>query len=388
MSEIDDLSSTIESLYDAAVEPARWTEALEKSTRFVQGCGANLFWQDAATNEAITFHSWGCDSEYEQLYFEKYASLNPFFPALAFVEIGKAVAAEDLIPHEEFRQTRFFKEWVAPQGLIDVLGVNLERTATTTAFFSVRRSEENGIVDEGARRRCALIAPHMRRAVSVGKVVQNANSTKGMLQAALEQVAAAVVFVSANGRAVFANQAAETMLRSKQVLVTRRGIVGAANASADKQLREALAAASRGDSALGLKGIDIPLVDAEGRDYIANVLSIVSEGRRVHDANTAVAALFVREITLVSPTPLEAAARRYGLTPSELRVLAAVLEAGRITDIADRLGVSKATVKTHLNHLMAKTGARRQTDLIRMVVGGSPKRGGSIDGVRPSQPKG
>lgn len=372
MSEIEALSSTVESLYDAAVDQDRWAHALEKATIFVKGTAANLFWQDAATNQAITFHSWGCDPVYEQLYFEKYAGLNPFFPALAFVEVGRAVAAEDLISHDEFRQTRFFKEWVEPQGLIDVIGVNLERTATSTAFFSIRRSKEDGIVDVAARQRCALIAPHIRRAVSIGKVVQNAKSAHGMLRAALEQVPAAVVFVAANGKIVFANQAAEDMLKSKQILITRRGVVGVVNQAADKHLRAALAAAARGDAALGLKGIDIPLTDAEGRHYLANVLSIVSEARRTPDAGEAVAALFIRGTTFATRTPLETAALHYGLTPSELRVLAAVLEAGTISDIADRLGVSKSTVKTHLNHLMAKTGTHRQTDLIRLMLSAGP----------------
>lgn len=369
MSDIEALSSTIESLYDAALSESGWTDAMEKSARFVEGAGANLFWQDAATGEAVTLHSWGCDAAYDQLYFERYASLNPFFPALAFVEVGKAVAAEDLIPHEEFRQTRFFKEWVEPQGLIDVLGVNLERTATSTAFFSVRRSVANGIVDEGARRRCALIAPHLRRAVSVGKVVQNAKATKGMLKVALERVAAAVFFVAADSKIVSTNEAANEMLRSKQGLIERRGALAATDPHADRLLIEALAAAALGNSALGPKGVDIPLTDAEGNDYLANVLSIVSHGRRVPDAATAVAAVFVRRITRATETPLETAARRFGLTPSELRVLAAVLEAGSIADIAERLGISKATVKTHLNHLMAKTGTQRQTDLLRLFLG-------------------
>jgi DNA-binding CsgD family transcriptional regulator len=191
-----------------------------------------------------------------------------------------------------------------------------------------------------------------------------------MLKVALESVPAAVFFVAADGKIVSANEAATEMLRSKQGLTVRRGALGAIDPCADKLLREALAAAARGDSALGLKGIDIPLTDAHGNDYLANVLSIVSEGRRVADAGMAVAVLFVRRITLASQTPLEAAARRYGLTPSELRVLAAVLEAGSIADIAERLGISKATVKTHLNHLMAKTGAQRQTDLMRLFLGG------------------
>ncbi len=369
MSEIENLSSAIETLYDAAVDPGRWIDALQKTGEFVEGTSATLFWQDAATRHAAIFHAWNCDPHYERLYCEKYGSLNPYFPALAFVEVGKPVAGADLIPHEEFRQTRFYNEWVKPQGLIDVIGVNLERTATATAFFVIRRSEENGVIDDGARRRFELIAPHVRRAASVGKVVQKGQTAEWMLKEAIERVDAAVVFVAAGGNIVSANTAAEDMLKAGTILVARHGVVRIVNSAADRLLREALAVTAQGGLTLGGKGIDVPITDPNGCDYVANVLPITSAARRIADAGTALAALFVRRITHASQSPLEAAARRYHLTPSELRVLASVLEAGRISDIADRLGISKATVKTHLNHLMAKTGARRQTDLIQLVVG-------------------
>ncbi len=371
MSEIEDLSSAIEAIYDAAVDPAGWSHALCKATQFARGTSATLSWQDAASNAGVTFHSWNCNDDYERLYFEKYAALNPYFPALAFVEVGRVLSGGDLIPHEEFHRTRFFREWVKPQGLLDVLGISLERTVATTAFLSIRRSEADGLVDDEAKRRLALMAPHMKRAVSIGKVIQSGKTTEVVLKAALERVAAAVVLVTAEGKIVFANQAADELFNSKQILISRRGVAGAVDAVADRLLREAFAAAEHGDAALGLKGIDIPLTDTDGRHHIANVLSIAPDTQRVSDAGMAVAALFVRRIALSSQSPLEAAGRRYQLTPSELRVLGAVLEAGSVDDMAERLGVSKATVKTHLNHLLAKTGARRQTDLIRLVVGGS-----------------
>ena len=37
--------------------------------------------------------------------------------------------------------------------------------------------------------------------------------------------------------------------------------------------------------------------------------------------------------------------------------------------VADALGLSGATVKTHLQHLFEKTGTRRQADLVKVVAG-------------------
>lgn len=367
--EAEELSEAIVCLYDAAMDPSLWPAALEKTCHFVGGVSANIFWQDAATNAAAVFHAWGGNSEYDRLYFETYANLNPFFPALAFVGVGKVVSGCDLIPHHEFHETRFYLEWVKPQGLVDVIGVNLDRTATSTAFMSIRRHERHGLVDDEMRRRFALIVPHAERAVAIGNVIQASLSREGLFKRVLEGIAAAVVLVTSDGRIIFANQSAEDYFTSRRVIANRRGTLMAADPAADKALREAFMLAERGDAALGLKGIHVPLASGDDSHHIAHVLSLVSESRRDEENGQAVAALFVRQVTMASPSPLEAIASRYSLTPSELRVLAAVLDSGSVDDLAQRLGVAKATVKTHLNRLLAKTGSRRQADLVRLAAG-------------------
>ena len=65
----------------------------------------------------------------------------------------------------------------------------------------------------------------------------------------------------------------------------------------------------------------------------------------------------------------EAIARLYKLTPSELRVLLAIVEVGGVPEVAEALGIGETTVKTHLHHLFGKTGASRQADLVKLVAG-------------------
>jgi DNA-binding NarL/FixJ family response regulator len=54
-----------------------------------------------------------------------------------------------------------------------------------------------------------------------------------------------------------------------------------------------------------------------------------------------------------------------GLTPREVEVLTEIAEGLTNTEIADKFCLSDTTVKTHVNHLLAKTGMRNRAQLVR-----------------------
>ena len=47
----------------------------------------------------------------------------------------------------------------------------------------------------------------------------------------------------------------------------------------------------------------------------------------------------------------------------------ALVEIGGVPDVAAELGIAETTVKTHLARLFAKTGTRRQAELVKLVAG-------------------
>ena len=98
------------------------------------------------------------------------------------------------------------------------------------------------------------------------------------------------------------------------------GRLVASDPEVDQALSESFSSARNGDDALGVKGIAVPLTDRDGKPYTAHVLTLTSGERRgAGRASTAVAALFVRKAALVIPSPPEVIAKRYRLTPTELR---------------------------------------------------------------------
>ncbi len=71
------------------------------------------------------------------------------------------------------------------------------------------------------------------------------------------------------------------------------------------------------------------------------------------------------DATLDRTTLLHAAAHRYQLTRAETALLEQLLAGATLTEAAAHQKVRISTMRTHMSHLLAKAGSRRQSDLLR-----------------------
>ncbi|MGX9981699.1 helix-turn-helix transcriptional regulator [Methylobacterium fujisawaense] len=59
----------------------------------------------------------------------------------------------------------------------------------------------------------------------------------------------------------------------------------------------------------------------------------------------------------------------FDLTPAEARVALSVAGCRMVEQIATEIGISPSTVRAQLKAVMAKTGVKRQAELLRLVSG-------------------
>jgi DNA-binding CsgD family transcriptional regulator len=363
------LSDLIGDIYDAALDQSLWLGVIERAAHFVGGVGAALFSKDAAGQLGDVYYDVGVDPHYRQLYFDKYIGHDPATTTQFFAEIGEPCATEDLMPYAEFAKTRFYREWVQPQGLVDFATAVLDKSATSVAMFGVFRHERDGVVDDETRRRMRLIVPHIRRAVLIGRMFDLKAAEVATFAEILDGLSAGMCLVAADGRLVHANVAAQAIIAAGDALRVVGGRLVASDTRIDQTLREVFAASSHGDAALGIKGISVPLTGKDGERYVAHALPLTSGARRSAGiAYTAAAALFIRKAAMFVPSPPEVIGKAFRLTPTELRVLLAIVELGGVAKVGAALGISDSTVKTHLGRVFEKTGATRQADLVKIVA--------------------
>jgi DNA-binding CsgD family transcriptional regulator len=364
MGESQQLSQVIGAIYDAALDRELWPSVLEQTCGFVGGQTAGLVAQRPSQGKAEFFVEWGTEPEFLESYRKTYVMINPAnISAMLYSKIGEVSAASDYIPYEELVKSRIYKEWLAPQGIVDAMYVVLQKSAISYSAIAVQRNKHQGFADHDARRRLSLLAPHFSRAVAIGQIIDFRKFEAAAFADSLDGLAAAMLLVDADGRLTHVNAAGHAMLEAGDPIRAVGGKLGAVDPQADGILRDFFVQGV-------VKGVDVPLTARGGDGYIAHVLPLTSGARRQAGATySAVAALFVRKVELELPHPLETIAGVFKLTSAEMRVLMTIVQLGGIREVASVLGIGEPTVKTHLQHVFEKTGASRQADLVKLVAG-------------------
>jgi hypothetical protein len=315
MDAVGQVSQLIGDIYDAALDRSLWPRLLQETCGYVNGASALLGADDSIQRRVRFFFEWGVDPHYLRLH-DEYSRLNPMtVPTILYAKVGSVLASSDLVPYDELVASRFFREFVAPQGIVDAISVTLDKSSTSYAAVVLQRHARQGRVDAEMRRRVGLLAPHFCRAFAIGKVVDLHKVEAAALADTLDSLAAGMFIVDADARIVHANACGRAMMSAGEVLTGKGGRLSPIDPQADQTLGEIFAAADTGDEAVGMKGIAVPLHAAGAERWVAHVLPLTSGIRKQAGIfYSAVAAVFVRKAALDLSSPLETLADRWCLS--------------------------------------------------------------------------
>ncbi|MBX3577906.1 MAG: hypothetical protein KF723_11900 [Rhizobiaceae bacterium] len=242
MAELEAYSALIAEIYDAALDTSRWQPTLKLAGDFVGGVSGSLFWHDSAAGNVSVLSVADEDAKVTRTYVEHYARLNPVFPAATFLEPGIVYAATDIVPYDDFVGTRFFQEWVKPQGVLDAIAANLERSATASAMVAFRLRTDDSPAGEEPRRKLGLLVPHIKRAAAIGRLLEQNAARARALSTTFDRISAAVFLVDRKGRTVYANASGDALTAERRLVRNDMGRLVAADAAADRELQDALKA--------------------------------------------------------------------------------------------------------------------------------------------------
>ena len=194
--------------------------------------------------------------------------------AISLLPAEQTIGVTDIMPHADFVATSFYREWVEPQGAIDLATVALERSDARTTVLQVLRHRSRGTVDEAMRERMRLLAPHIQRSRIMGRQIRARSHTVDDLADVLDGLSTAICLLDADGRVVHANASCRQLFADADLLAMVGDRIVARNTQADKIFRSLFdIAADGGSSSDGRRRIE--LVTSAGRPALSDPRSCI-----------------------------------------------------------------------------------------------------------------
>jgi DNA-binding CsgD family transcriptional regulator len=367
-------SALLDSIYGAVADPHLWPSVLATLSDHLNAIGGMLVY-NAAPGRGRSFQVNGRLAEELTPTYLAHYTWNPWNCGMTRVPVGKVVIANSLVESGVIPRTAFYADVLAPQGIVDMFCINhrdfaCEGSVGGIGFCLSARGAD--MADQNAQY-LQRLTPHLFRALDATLRLGHLADGTPQLARVMQLMPNPALLLDGKSRIIHTNQSADALLRTGDgVTVTRNGGLHLSasfpgeTAALSRALAQALAVASgsgdelceplrltRPSGAAPLLVLPVPLPPP------AFAMWELLGGARVM--------VLVIDPNAKSQAAASTMQATFGLTAAESRVAALIGSGVSGPQAAAALGISLATVKTHLKRCFEKTGVHSQVSLARII---------------------
>jgi DNA-binding CsgD family transcriptional regulator/PAS domain-containing protein len=363
-------------IYGAVADPQLWPDVLIGVSDHLGALGGMLAYVPAPASRKPPTQILGRLPEEPSSIFREHYAWNPWTAAVTQAPFGKAVSANSLIEPGSIQKTAFYADVLAPWGHADIIDINHQSLAIdgSVGGFGFCLSPRDAAQADERVRRLDPLSPHLCRAFEASLLLGAQADGIRPLSVILELMPNAALLLDGRGRITHANAAAEQLLRqSDGIAFDALGSVQLVSPLASE--RNALARALK--EALDVAGgLDMSLSEPVRISRPSGAASLLVLAVPLPRSTFAFWELVAPARTLVVIVDPSAKSRAtaaslqaaYGLTAAEARVALLLASGINGAQMPAMLGVTSATIKTHLRRCFEKTGAHSQAELSRLFT--------------------
>lgn len=359
--------------YDTALGGHDWTGVLKPLAASIDAKSAILRMVDYTGGQVGFFDAAGIDPAYRQAYAQHFVNIDIYRDLLETAPIGTVLQSNQFPGYEGRHKTEFFNDYQKPQDIEHVCGSVLARNNDFTIQFGAQRGKCSRDFGRGESDFLQTVLPHLVRAVQMRQLLGEASRQQALAEAALHQLRLGVLLTDAQARPLFVNRMAEQQIAASNGALSL-SFCGLKTRNPDDATRlcRLVADASSTTAGKGLgAGGEMRIACGDG-SFLQ--LCVVPLSRECLDSGSAApsarAAIFI-----ACPDSIHLPWRRvaicYGLTQMEAKLAVQLAGGVSLEEVAKHLGISIHTARTHLKAVFAKTGTRRQPELVAMLLQGA-----------------
>ena len=358
------LNALIGDIYDSVLHPESWNDTLARITGALCPLSweaAFILWEGNNPPRARFVAATGLAAGIQEIYSAVYAGSHPWSRKLMRYANGSVVDSYDIMTREEFYESEFFRNFLAPYGIDRLVGVLLDRRGGERLGLMLPGPGDRDA--EKLKRGLRVLAPHIQRAMRISDRLATLELAAGAARAAADAAPFAIFSLDDQLNILAANSRADRYERAGFIRRTD-GRFAFTHPASQKQLLDLAKSPAPA-------GLAFQTTSAEGIECPVLVARISRQSAERIGGTDLGASLIVTLGSAPGETPVVAidrVAQWFGLTPGEARLAVALAGGQSLRDYAALRAVSLNAVRFLLKGIFRKTGATSQAQLVAMVA--------------------
>jgi DNA-binding CsgD family transcriptional regulator len=299
-------------------------------------------------------------------YEEYFHSINPLNAALSRLPAGAVAPDHHMVAPQVLARTEFYNDYAKSFDLGGSIYLVIARDDRNEACLSIVRSLKSDPFTQEHVSFIQRLGPHIRRAIGLNRHLAGMQDRHSSLEIALDSMETAVLVLDGTGAISNCNTAGAKLLEKGDGLKVSRGRLCADDQSAQDRLAGYLRKALTPKGARG--GSVLVPRRCSTRPLLIKIMPIAQRNEFWLNSTHPCAILFVADPDAAAGAAVDEVVAAYGLTPSEGRLLSALVEGRSLKEAAETLKIARATSRNRLARIMTKTDTHRQGELIQLIL--------------------
>jgi DNA-binding CsgD family transcriptional regulator len=366
-----ELSELLVDLYATPLQPEKWQIFFDRLCMLTNIASGIMVSVRPEGNMILAGGGLNFDPEIVRLYNEHYGTKDPYTePTMRNNRVG-VIQGDELVSRPDLLKTELYNDVLVRYDLAHMTLMSCESSTEAVSKFPLWSSAKHGPMDAASIHLLETLIPHVQAALLLRAKIVASEASDLLSETALDVMSIAAILVTGRGQIRHMNRLAAGYLQGADVqgadgLCLRQGRLVATDTSEDGRLQSLIAGAS-GEISGSLPGGAMKISRPRARTSL-QVVVVPAPPQYRRFESTSLAVVFL--IDPASRPKARAALMRqlYGLTPAEARIADLLAGGNEVGEVAAKAGITVETARFHLKRVMAKTGARRQTELVRLML--------------------
>lgn len=359
----------VDSIYEGVLENPPWKTFLHLLRQQLQ-CVASGLWLRSPMLEQPRLSLWDMEPEYEKLlepFMNTYHKTAPLFRSE--IAHGEVKCFSDVISENELKQSEYYHQFLSPNNIGDGLQYLIEEPGGLRLWIELGRSTEKPSFGSEEKEICYALTQHLTRALSIYSKMMRSESEADIYSRLVEQLTVGVIILDRDAQVIKISALAESLIDDIDCIDVSRGKLHFSQkddqeayvASVQKALKQY-------DSSSLPSGAELLRVEPSAGKPIGLLVKCLPSNPWYEGKGCPVVVLYLCDSTTHKSAREYFVAKLFGLTISEAALAILLADGKTLAEAANVLKVTENTARTVSKRIFSKTGARRQAELVRLIL--------------------